>query len=967
MHILDETKDSKWAPDAAIMAKHPVKYCGGTCFIMCVIGIIGGANLAIPEAAGGRNQYAFRGHHATERFDSLSFAKKAVTPEEGERPPDQVMPETKEFLNMMYTPTEKDENVLQCKYLEYIYDLEQDIMNFKGFDDVCLKNMDGECFNMTSVTTYLMPDGKCKDDYVEEQLKVLADTSDEFALTNPMQYYTNLAAYVHFDEDFGPDNLKSKMTRSFLTFGVPLKGYKSASDKSAEQIKKIGDWTLKLDDEVLRPAFNDEANSKLSVWYLGGQALLTRITTELLAMDGLWSTGSLTFVLLYVWFYTGSLMISASAMLFVYMCFPGAQFVNKFIFQIAFWDTLCVLVLFLLIGVGCDSCFVFYDNFKHSRKLAADRTEDPTTIMTLRLKYALSHSRKGVGVAAGTSGGAFLSNLASQIMPTAQFGLYAGVALFLEFVFSCTFFVSVLVIYEMYLEDKCRLGGKKETAPSLDAKTGTKKFDLTEYPKVNQFAYNVLSVQVLKARFVLIPIFALIGLAGLYGFFLLEPQKEAPQGLPPDNWLQIMINRMQCTKEADMCFSSFSTEEQNQQLVWVWGLQTSPERTHWKFSDFTAECDNGACGEHVLDEDFNLAKPEIQKWVVEVCERGKDFDLVKEKRIDHCAMQDFKEWLGATNGTFPTPEAAFYDLFVEFLSLPTSVSKYMLSKHIILNDDKKRVDVLTVAWPSVYLQLTMPSTEELHEPFKKWQQFEIDINEDAPDGAKNSFGTTGMADGLWMNYAMSVEFIDSVYRCGAISVGIAVVFMTLATQDVRIVLISMTSIIATVTTTLGTMYLYGWELGIIEAICATLAVGFAVDYTLHLAITYVERGPEKDGLYELGSTREDRVRHSFFELGPAVASGYITTVGAAVFLWMCDSIFFNVFGTFLVTVVTWSVLFAMFFFMPLLSLLGPDHGTVPEKEIVMEQKKVVETKPANGSVSQIEAQRTADEQPEAEI
>ena len=92
--------------------------------------------------------------------------------------------------------------------------------------------------------------------------------------------------------------------------------------------------------------------------------------------------------------------------LFVYMCFPGAQFVNKFIFQIAFWDTLCVLVLFLLIGVGCDSCFVFYDNFKHSRVLAADRTEDPTTIMTLRLKYALGHSRKGVGVAAGTSGGA---------------------------------------------------------------------------------------------------------------------------------------------------------------------------------------------------------------------------------------------------------------------------------------------------------------------------------------------------------------------------------------------------------------------------------------------------------------------------------------------------------------------------------------------------------------------------------
>jgi len=831
--------------------------------------------------------------------------------------------------------------------LEYIYKLEQKIMNFKDFDKYCLMNMDGECYNMTSVTTYLMPGGQCNDDFVVETLRTLANTSDELAVSNPSQYYTNLAAYVHFDEDFGTDNLKSKMTRSFLTFGTPIgvkddtvsppTPFDSPSDRHDKQVAKIGEWTLKLDKDVLNPAFNDQKNSELDVWYLGGLALLTKITQDLLVLDGLWSMCSITFVLLYVWFYTRSFLISSSAMLFVCMCFPGAQFINKFIFQIEFWDTLCVLVLFLLIGVGCDSCFVFYDNFKLSRQLAADRTEDPTTVMTLRLKYAMTHSRKGVGVAAGTSAGAFLSNLASQIMPTAQFGLYAGVALFLEFVFSCTFFVSVLVIYEMYLEDKCRLGGgKEEGAPSTP--TGDGKFDITKYPKVNQFAYNTLSVNVLKARYVLIPVFALIAAAGVYGFLNLEPQRQAPQGLPPDNWLQMMINRMQCADQADMCFSDMSTEEQNQQLVWVWGLLPEPERTHWKFSDFTKVCGGGACGDHVLDDDFNLAKPAIQQWIVEVCKRGREFELVKEKRIDHCVMQDFKDWLALTSGTFPAPEAEFFTLFVQFLSLPSSQAKYMLNKHIILNLDTKRVEVLTVAWPSKYLQLTMPPTDDLHEPFEQWTEFEVKINNDAPEGAKKSFGTTGTADGLWMNYAMSVEFIDSVYRCGAISVGIAVVFMVIATQDLRIVLISMLSIMGTVCTTLGTMYLYGWELGIIEAICATLAVGFAVDYTLHLAVTYKERGPEKDGLYDLGSTREDRVRASFFELGPAVGSGYITTVGAAVFLWMCDSIFFNLFGTFLVTVVTWSVLYAFFFFMPLMSILGPEHALVGKN--TTEEKKV---------------------------
>ena len=31
---------------------------------------------------------------------------------------------------MMYTPTETGDNVLQCKYLQYIYELEQDVMTF---------------------------------------------------------------------------------------------------------------------------------------------------------------------------------------------------------------------------------------------------------------------------------------------------------------------------------------------------------------------------------------------------------------------------------------------------------------------------------------------------------------------------------------------------------------------------------------------------------------------------------------------------------------------------------------------------------------------------------------------------------------------------------------------------------------------------------------------------------------------
>jgi predicted RND superfamily exporter protein len=295
---------------------------------------------------------------------------------------------------------------------------------------------------------------------------------------------------------------------------------------------------------------------------------------------------------------------------------------------------------------------------------------------------------------------------------------------------------------------------------------------------------------------------------------------------------------------------------------------------------------------------------------------------------------------------FPAPQADFYDLFEEFLSNPMIEAKYMHEKHIILNKDKKRVDVLTVSWQSEFIQLAFYAPENLHDKFDAWKKFETDLNKDAPEGAKNGFGTTGPADGVWMNYAMTQEFVDSVYRCGAISAVCALVFLVAATQDFRVVTVSMLSICATVITTWGSMWVYGWELGIIEAICATLAAGFAVDYTIHYAIAYVERKPEHDGLYNLGSTRDDRVRSAFFELGPPVVSGYITTCGAAVFLWNSQSSFFQVFGTFLCTVVTWSVLYSNFFFMPLLSIFGPDHGAAAAKPTEANVQPGKDTTPA---------------------
>ena len=147
---------------------------------------------------------------------------------------------------------------------------------------------------------------------------------------------------------------------------------------------------------------------------------------------------------------------------------------------------------------------------------------------------------------------------------------------------------------------------------------------------------------------------------------------------------------------------------------------------------------------------------------------------------------------------------------------------------------------------------------------------------------------------------------------------------------------------------------YGWELGALEAICAVLVVGFAVDYTVHFGIAYAERVAADDGKYGLGCSRGDRVRHAFLELGGSVFGGGITTAGASIILFFCMSAFFKIFGTFMCTVVVVSELFAHFFFMPLLALAGPtgtrgDFG--PTREAVHAPRRRVSASTPGGASS----------------
>eukprot|EP01047_Picozoa_sp_COSAG01_P001966 COSAG01_NODE_49_length_31891_cov_29.945773_8_plen_158_part_00 len=108
---------------------------------------------------------------------------------------------------------------------------------------------------------------------------------------------------------------------------------------------------------------------------------------------------------------------------------------------------------------------------------------------------------------------------------------------------------------------------------------------------------------------------------------------------------------------------------------------------------------------------------------------------------------------------------------------------------------------------------------------------------------------------------------------------------------------------------------FDWELGISESIAAVIVIGFAVDFTVHLAHMYVESHH---------SSRLERTADAARTMGMTVVMGAITTMGAGLFMAFCTVTFFTKFCVLICSTIGFSLAAALLFFMPLVATLGPE-------------------------------------------
>ena len=175
--------------------------------------------------------------------------------------------------------------------------------------------------------------------------------------------------------------------------------------------------------------------------------LRSKDSQRIIGYDLSWAGASILAVWVYMTAHTGSAFIATLGMFEILASFPVSIFLYRVLFRVSYLGNIQILSVFVVLGVGADDVFVFFDAFKQS---AYEHTAVAGTTLT-RVTYAAKRASKAIFVTSLTTAVAFAATALSDVMPIAAFGALSAIMIFVLFALNVLFFPPALVIYDRWL------------------------------------------------------------------------------------------------------------------------------------------------------------------------------------------------------------------------------------------------------------------------------------------------------------------------------------------------------------------------------------------------------------------------------------------------------------------------------------------------------------------------------------
>jgi len=306
---------------------------------------------------------------------------------------------------------------------------------------------------------------------VNDKKRALYDTIVANDVSDPMTGY--LSFFVSKDM---PAKGHTYYTRSVVPVGFPIKGFKM-TDAVEEQNKVLqaelwgADGDGKLLDAYFRDLFGKSHGTFRSGWrrpfavvddlevHMFSFSLFNAEYERMNGSDMKYFLLAMVFVFSYVWFYTDALFIAIFAMLNLVLNIPVAGATWAGILQINYFPNTMIMVFFIMLGIGADCLFVFYDAYKQARQslpkssvlALLDADEDSEEAMQelniARMRLAYDRALHAVFNTTCTTSAAFFAVGLSDVPFLSALGNFAAICIVTMYVMAMISYPPLLALY----------------------------------------------------------------------------------------------------------------------------------------------------------------------------------------------------------------------------------------------------------------------------------------------------------------------------------------------------------------------------------------------------------------------------------------------------------------------------------------------------------------------------------------
>ena len=253
------------------------------------------------------------------------------------------------------------------------------------------------------------------------------DTKDDFKYFLPHSY------------SITPTSARFSITRTQIAVGCSLTG--STNCKLMEELSQT--WL----GESMKPRLNNlrEDITQFDFYYISANLLIYDVIRQSIE-DGLFAIGSMAFIFCFMVFHTRSLFVSSLAVISILTSFIGTNIIYRCIIDFQYFGLFHILTIFIILGIGADDLFVFYDAWR----LTAFSSYPS---LAHRLNDAYSKSCTSMFVTSLTTAVAFAASALTPLLATKSFGVFAAILVFYNYFSVILFFPTVVMVYHLKFEN----------------------------------------------------------------------------------------------------------------------------------------------------------------------------------------------------------------------------------------------------------------------------------------------------------------------------------------------------------------------------------------------------------------------------------------------------------------------------------------------------------------------------------